>query len=144
MTKVHCRQKTCEYWRKNGAGDSCDGLCSCDEIELDDDIMCFTYGAHTDMSPEYRETFWKRISSREDKHECRQDAMGKRYEMIGLVWFTDQDDRWGTDEIWFTEQRSGLRCRGRDINDGNAELIWEKIKAIPPVDSLPEAKINDL
>lgn len=140
MTKVHCTDTTCEFWKKHGVGE--DGLCGCDEIELDADV-CYTYGAHTDISPEYRETFWKRMSSRVDKHECRRDAMGKRYEMIGLVWFTDQDDRWGTDEIWFTEKYSGLRCQGKDIRD-KAEQIREKVKYVSPVESLPEATINDL
>ena len=142
MTKVHCRETTCEYWQKDSSRED-DGLCGLDEIEITTDIMCCSYRDHTDMSPEYRETFWKRICSRKDKHECRNEGRGKRYEMIGLIWFTDQDDRWGTDEIWFTEQRTGLRCKGKDIG-GNAELIRERVGTTSPVESLPEATLADL
>lgn len=142
MTKVHCQETMCEYWRKDSSRED-DGLCSLNEIELDADNMCYSYRAHTDLSPEYRETFWKRMKSWADEHECKNEGRGKRYEMIGLTWFTDQDDRWGTDEIWFTEQRSGLRCQGKDINE-NAELIREKVESVSPVENLPEAAINDL
>ena len=141
MTKVHCNITQCEYCRKVGVTDF---VCGCDEIELIDD-NCITFGAHVDMSPEYRTSFWKRMSSREDKHECKRLCEnGKRYVMIGLVWFTDQDDRWGTDDIWFTEKKSGLRCKGMDIREENAEKIWEKINSVLPVSELPEAEMSDL
>lgn len=141
MTKVRCMLKDCEYWKKTG--DGTEGLCGCEEIEMDGDCTCFTCVLHTEVSPEYRETFWKRMKSLDDGHECRVDVLGKRYEMIGLTWFTEQDDRWGTDEIWFTEQRSGLKCKGKDIA-GHAELIHEKVRAVSPVESLPEESIADL
>ena len=141
MTKVHCNITQCEYCRKVGVTDF---VCGCDEIELIDD-NCITFGTHADMSPEYRTSFWKRMSSREDKHECKRLCEnGKRYVMIGLVWFTDQDDRWGTDDIWFTEKKSGLRCKGMDIREENAEKIWEKINSVLPVSELPEAEMSDL
>lgn len=142
MTKVHCQATRCEYWRKDRDGEYC-GLCSLEEIELDWDNMCDSYRNHVDLSPEYLEPFWRRMSSRVDKHECRDEGYGKRYEMIGLVWFTQEDDRWGTDEIWFTEQRSGFRCKGKDIS-GNAEIIREKVRSVSPVESLPEATLDDL
>lgn len=140
MTEVHCAETDCEYWKKQG--EDGDGLCGCEKIELNADIMCNMFRAHTDLSPEYRETFWKRLRSLKDKHECKQDARGKRYEIAGLVWFTDQDDRWGTDGIWFTEQQSGLRCLGKDIRE-HEKLIREKIAEVSPVGSLPEANIDD-
>ena len=141
MPKVHCDITTCEYCKKNGVTDF---ICKCDEIELIDE-QCITFGAHVDMSPEYRETFWKRLSSREDKHQCREECTrGKRYEMIGLVWFTDNDDRWGTDEIWFTERRSGLRCQGKYIKKELADTIKAKISSICPVLDLPEATLEDI
>ena len=142
MTKVHCDLTNCEYWKKNGVTPG-EGLCGCNEIEFHDE-MCITFGAHTDMSPEYREPFWKRISSREDKHLCKKQAQGKRYEMIGLVWFTDMDDRWGTDEVWFTEQKTGLRVQGKDINDAHVEVIKNTVETVTPVDELPEATFDDL
>jgi hypothetical protein len=141
MPKVHCDITSCEYCKKDGVTDF---ICGCDEIELIDE-QCITFGAHVDMSPEYRDSFWKRLRSREDQHECKQESVrGKRYEMIGLVWFTDNDDRWGTDELWFTEQRSGLRCQGKDITEERADTIRERINSVCPVTDLPEAALEDL
>lgn len=141
MARVHCDITQCEYCRKAGVTDF---VCVRDEIELIDN-NCITFGAHVDMSPEYRISFWKRMSSRQDKHECKQLCEnGKRYVMVGLVWFTDQDDRYGTDEIWFTEEKSGLRCKGMDIREENAEKIRKTIASVSPVSELPEAKMDDL
>ena len=142
MTKVWCSWGSCEYCKRYGVNGY--GICGSDQIELKDD-NCITYGAHTDMSPEYREVFWKRLKSRKDKHECKQRSKkGKRYEMIGLVWFTENDDRWGTDDIWFTEQKSGLRCQGRDINEKRKETILELVNSVCPVEELPEATLDDI
>lgn len=140
MTKVHCDITTCEYCTKAGVTDF---VCGCDEIELIDE-QCLTFGSHVDMSPEYREPFLKRLSSREDKHECKAERKGKRYDLLGFVWFTDMDDRWGTDEIWFTEQKSGLRCKGIDIKEERIEKIKEIVEAATPVKDLPEATLSDL
>lgn len=140
MTKVYCDLDTCEYWKKDDANG---GICDMDEINLIDGERG-SYVAHTWLAPEYQETFWKRLTSKADQHECRTTARGKRYEMIGLVWFTDQDDRWGIEDISFTEKRSGLRCLGKDINDEHAEVIRKKVRAVSPVEALPEAEPNDL
>ncbi len=141
MTKVYCDISSCEFWK---TGDSRGGICDRDEIKLADE-QCLSFVEHTYASPEYGESFWKRLRSREDKHECKQKAeRGKRYEMIGLVWFTDQDDRWGIEDISFTEEKSGLRCFGRDINDRLAEAIRKKVRSVSPVEELPMAEFNDL
>ena len=98
MTRVHCDIAQCEYCRKAGVDSF---VCGRDEIELIDGY-CIKFVAHVAMSPEYRISFWKRMISREDKHECKQLCEnGKRYDMIGLVWFTDQDDRWGVSRSEF-------------------------------------------
>ena len=141
MPKVHCNITECEYCKKVGITDF---ICGCDEIEFVDG-ECITYGPHIDMSSEYQETFWKRLASRKDGHECKRSAIqGKRYEMIGLVWFTDNDDRWGTDKIWFTEQKSGLACIGGKITEENAVKIRKLVDSVCPVADLPVATEEDL
>lgn len=140
MTKVHCDLTMCEYCKKDGVTDF---ICGCDEIELVDE-QCITFGAHVDMCPEYRETFLKRLSSKADKHECwRECNNGKRYEIDGLVFFTDQDDRWGIDDIWFTEKTTGLKISGKYLYQ-HIEDIKERITQVTPVETLPEAKEEDL
>lgn len=60
--------------------------------------------------------------------------------MFGLVWFADQDDRFGIDNVWFTEQKTGLRCKGADISKEMLDKIRDKIEPMVPVVDLPEAE----
>ena len=136
MPKVYCGWFSCEYCKKEGEEDF---ICGCDEIRYSDD--CMTYISHVEVSSEYCKTFWKKIQSRKDKHECKLKCdKGKRYEMLGLVWFTDQDDRWGIDDVWFTEQKTGLWCKGRDITKEILDKVKDKLEVMIPVVNLPEAE----
>lgn len=145
MTKVYCPRTDCAYCRPI-EGNSIDGLCGRDEIMLDGDLSCFSYDAYTEKAPEYQEVFWKRIMSRSVAgRQCRKKATGKRYEKLGLTWFTDEDDRRGTAGLMFTEEVSGLGCKAEFINEGNLDRIRKSIKkAGLPVIELPEATPEDL
>lgn len=140
-TTVYCEMETCEYIRMQENGIM---ICQRPSIELDQDGTCETYDQHSLISPEYQKVFLKRIVSRADRRECKLPARGKRYEFHGLVWFTDQDDRYGIDELKFTEQRSGLLARGRDIRNPEViDRIRARIQEIEPVEALPEATQDD-
>ena len=139
-TEVYCDTTTCEYYKNQ--------RCTKDIIELVDD-SCLTFGAHTEMSKEYQETFWKALTSRKDGHKCRQEARGKRYEFGGIVFFTDQDDRWGLAGLSFTEQVTGYRVpadvlTGRKAKPEFLDRVREIIGKVPPVMSLPEADLEDV
>ena len=140
MTKVYCDLTTCKYIEKAGENDF---VCSLNEIELSSEECC-EYASYVILSPEYRETFWKRIKSRADGHICRQECNhGKRYERDGNVYFTQQDDRWGIDDIWFTEEKTGLRLKGKDLGQRIGEING-KILTVKPVMSFPEAQKEDV
>ena len=138
MTKVHCDYSSCEFYKKDGIF----GLCQCEEIELED-CDCNSYRDHTEISPEYRETFWKRIKGRKSGKILKQEGRGKCCEMIGMVWYTEQDDRWGIDEIFFTGARSGLKIKGCDIKEELKPKIRERVLTDPPVQDLEEADLDD-
>ena len=140
MTKVYCDLTMCEYIKRAGEHDF---VCGRDEIELDG-CECCEFASHVILSPEYRETFWKRIKSKVDGHICRQECVhGKRYERDGNVYFTHMDDRWGIDNIWFTEEKTGLRLKGSDLGQ-RIDEINGKVLSVKPVLSFPEAKEEDL
>ena len=128
MTTVKCSYSSCEY--------CVGGTCQRDEIELDD--SCQDWLDHTDVSPEYCHTFWKHCHTADRKKEYKTEARGKRYEILGLVWYTDQDDRNGTDKISFTEEVSGVGIMGKDINEKNLPMIKENIAKVAPVKTLPD------
>lgn len=132
MTKVICDLSSCEYWKDN--------ICQMEEIELID--TCNTYVCHTDICKDYCHTFWKRVRNNEDGQIYRVEARGKRYELMGFVWYTDEDDRYGTNAISFTEEISGLRAQGGQITEENIEQIKEKMKTEPPLMSLPEGRFT--
>lgn len=140
MPKIHCDLSCCEYAKRYGVGTF---ICGCDIVELVDG-NCMSFGTHVAMSKEYKTPFWKRMRSVKDGHVCKHKSnAGKQYDIIGLTWFTDQDDRWGTDEIWFTEKKTGIRCIGKDI-ERKADVIKEIVSQTSDVKSLPEAKPFDL
>ena len=89
------------------------------------------------------------LTSRKDGHKCRQEARGKRYEFGGIVFFTDQDDRWGLAGLSFTEQVTGYRVpadvlTGRKAKPEFLDRVREIIGKVPPVMSLPEADLEDV
>ena len=133
MTKVICDFSACEYWKDN--------VCQLEEIELAD--SCESYVLHTDVCKDHCHTFWKRVRNNEDGKAYRVESRGKRYKLLGLVWYTDTDDRHGTDTISFTEEISGLRAQGAQIREENIDKIREMIKIEPPLMSLPEGRFTE-
>ena len=78
MTKVICDFSACEYWKDN--------VCQLEEIELAD--SCESYVLHTDVCKDHCHTFWKRVRNNEDGKAYRVESRGKRYKLLGLVWYT--------------------------------------------------------
>ena len=136
MTTVKCSEWTCR--------DCKDGICERDDVELES-MECLDYVAWVDVAPEYQNTYYRQLKSREDEHLCRQESRGKRYEFFGMVFYTSQDDRSGIEDLEFTEEVSGYRIRGRDImKEEMAQKIREKVAQAVPVATLPEAAMKDL
>lgn len=130
MTLIKCTTSQCEYCVK--------GICSRDEVTFDAGD-CEEYLFHPDVCPDYRNTFWKRIKSRKDNIEKRLESnQGKRYEVNGLVFFTEDDDRNGIDEIWFTEERTGRRLLGKYLKPEFTERI-RSMDTDSPLMELPVA-----
>ena len=101
---------------------------------------CLTFTAHTDVDKEYRHEFWKRYLNNENGKTYRVASRGKRYEMLGFVFYTDEDDRWGIKTVSFTEEKSGLRALGGQITEENIEKIREGIETATPLMDLPEGR----
>ena len=128
MTKVKCSYSGCEYCTK--------GICQKEEIELDD--ICLDWLSHVEVSKEYNNIFYKHIRDNKTGKEYKKEARGKRYEMLGFVWYTDEDDREGIEEISFTEEVSGMKAQGKSITEENMKKIMEKLTEAKPVKDLPE------
>ena len=130
MAIVFCDYSACEYWNNQ--------QCQAERIEISD--SCLTFTAHTDVDKEYRHEFWKRYLNNENGKTYRVASRGKRYEMLGFVFYTDEDDRWGIKTVSFTEEKSGLRALGGQITEENIEKIREGIETATPLMDLPEGR----
>ena len=130
MTKVVCGYSGCEYCAR--------GICQKEEIEIDD--TCLDWVSHVEISKEYNDIFYKHIRDNKTGEEYKKEARGKRYEMLGLVWYTDEDDREGIEEISFTEEVSGMRTKGRNITEENLPKIKKMLAEVKPVKDLPETR----
>lgn len=130
MTKVVCGYSGCEYCAR--------GICQKEEIEIAG--TCLDWVSHVEISKEYNNIFYKHIGDNKTGEEYKKEARGKRYEMIGLVWYTDEDDREGIEEISFTEEVSGMRTKGRNITEENLPKIMKVLAETKPVKDLQETR----
>ena len=127
MTTVYCAYTNCEHCSN--------GICQKDEIYACDG--CESWVNHVEVSEEYKNVYWTHCHD-ENKKEYRKKALGKRYEILGLVWYTKEDDREGIKDIIFTEEKSGIACQGKFITEERLETIKETIEKTKPVMELPE------
>ena len=135
MTLVKCDYDCCEYCK--------DTICQAKEINYEFG-ECQDFVDHTDVSPEYRDVFFKRYKSKKDDHECKKESRGKKYKFLGMTFYTDQDDRNGIDELSFTESVSGYRVQGKCLKEeANRGKIEELVRNVIPVTDLPEALEED-
>ena len=138
MTRIKCWIRECEY------NSLTEDLCLKDAIEIDEN-GCEDMILHTEAAKEYRTPYYKQLRSRKDRHRCRKQGYGKRIERFGLVFYTEDDDRYGEEEIRVTEESSGYYCgKLADLNEERIAMIREKLKTILPVADLPDATDDDL
>ena len=127
MTTVYCDYTNCEHCSK--------GICQKEIIYAGD--VCDSWVDHVEVSEEYKNVYWLHCQD-ENKKEYRKKALGKRYEILGLVWYTKEDDRDGIEDIIFTEEKSGVACQGKFITKERLKTIKETIEKVKPVMELPE------
>lgn len=130
--KIKCYLKGCE--------NHClyDDSCTADEIEIDEN-GCETYIGHTEVAKEYQEPFFKQMKSIKDGHECKQLCHGKRLTRFGLTFFTQDDDRYGDEDVHVTEEVTGYYCGELSkLTEERCNEIKEKMKDIIPVKERPD------
>lgn len=131
--KVKCREERCFYC-------SSEGLCTLEEIELDEDCTCETYRNYTDIAPGYNNQFYKHMRSKKDGHGCRKECYGKKIERFGLVFYTTDDDRYQPDNVGCTEEITGYYCGMlSELTEKRCEEIKERMNGITPVKDEPDA-----
>lgn len=117
-----------------------DDKCSLNEIEIDEN-GCEMYISYTEVSDDYREVFYKHYKSRADGHACKKECHGKRIERCGLSFYTEDDDRFGPENVGLTEEISGYYVGTLDkMTENRCEEIKNKLKDIEPVKNSPDGE----
>lgn len=126
MTIVRCLDRDCQHNQED--------RCERDRIEISCG-ECQNYENCRDQT-RYKNKFWKACVD-QSKVKYRIPCYGKRVEFGGMVFYTEDDDRW-PDDMRLTEGRTGYACgKFGDIGE-RIEKIKEDAKEIPDVVSLPE------
>ena len=129
---LYCDSNLCIFWQE--------GQCQRDELTLYDG-ECGEYQDITE-GPDYNEEYFIACEHRpKDGGEpirYRKMRRGKAYTHDGMIFYTQDDIRFGISGATFTEGYTGYLCKGDDLlNEDSMKRILETRKICPPVMSLP-------
>ena len=132
MTEVYCSSTECKYNKQT--------KCEAESIRLDD-MECMEYADYTETAPEYQEIYYT-ANEREavgGKVKFRVEKKGLKYEWCGFTVYTSNDIRYGIEDAYFTEAKTGVLFPMDELQRGeiDADTIREKLKEYPDVMSLP-------
>ena len=136
IKEVECYYSNCISWRKaNGCADN--------SLLIIGDEGCenfVSYKAREDYQTEY----WIACLDKETDTKCRRKLKGKRVEIEGFVFFTEDNIEEGYYECEFTEEKTGVAVPGMlaftptgQLLDEVKEKIIERIANEKPVMELP-------
>lgn len=134
MSKINCYSIECAHNENN--------ICSEDEVTFDFDSYydeglghcCMSYTNITETE-EYQTPYFKHIENPETGKLEKKAAKGKRIELFGRVFFTEEDTRF-SDKYMLTEEVTGYLIPF-DCLKKHYQVIEERIKGIIPVKELP-------
>lgn len=129
MTIIKCTNTGCYFRDSNG-------YCTSNFVEVEDSF-CITETDYTHAAPEYQNEYWIRLQK--DGVDCRSKQKGYKYVYKDLVLYTRDDIRNGMKEVYFDEEKTGMRLSTLEKIEENYDKILQKINAEPNVMTFPEA-----
>lgn len=134
MTTVNCNMEDCVYFNK-------DFICQRGDITLTFgeylDFECEDYRDITE-GEDYQEKYYKRCQNPKTKREERREAKGKRIEIHGLIFYTQEDIR-DKDNYGLTEEVTGLYISRISLeNEKKLAIVRERLTEITPVKDLSD------
>lgn len=134
MTKVLCWRDDCKYLSVGSA-------CGRASISIDEDGECECFADYHDDA-EWQNVFWKRMRDRERNQECRCEALGKKLEMGGRVFYVEDRSYYAA----ITDEETGLivgDIARLNENDDIIGKIKKEAAKWTPVLELPIALYDD-
>lgn len=137
MDRVLCDNDACLYNKNRD--------CQKEMIWIEDG-ECIDFYDYTQKHPDYQNEFYCQIRDPDDGKLYKVKHKGKRFEFYGHVFYTFSDDRFGLENMWFTEEITGYGMNGRHFlpnldeehkkkyTDGINKMIEKAV----PVKDLPE------
>ena len=134
--RVLCDDETCIYNKERE--------CQKEMLWIED-CECSDYEDYT-KSYEYQSVYYTHIKDPETGTHYKVKHNGKRFEFYGYVFYTEDDDRYGLSNMWFTEEITGYGVSGRfflpDLDEEHKKKytdgINKMIEIAVPVKDLPE------
>ena len=132
MTNILCWRDDCKHLTDGS-------VCGCDCISIDEDGECENFADYHEEA-EWREVFWKRMLDRERNQECRVKALGKKHEICGRTFFTENIGVFAS----VTDAETGLIVGDLDRLDENlVENVKQKAGEWSPITDLPVATYDN-
>ena len=133
MTRINCDMEDCVHIDK-------DRVCQKDHIFLilNDHLSaeCEDYKDIT-LGEDYQEKYFLRCKIEKTGRVEKREAKGKKIEMHGLTFYTQEDIRFRND-YRMTEEKTGLVLSREDLEDNNKlAIIRKKVEETTPVKDLP-------
>ena len=129
MTIIKCSNTGCYFRDSNG-------YCTSNFREIDDSF-CVTETDYTHAAPEYQNEYWIRLQK--DDKNYRRKQKGYKYVYRDLVLYTQDDIRYGLDEVFFDEEKTGMRLSTLKMIEEKYDEILQKVKTEPNVMTFPDA-----
>jgi hypothetical protein len=96
--------------------------------------------SYTDITEgkDYEEKYYKRLRNSRTGIEEKQESKGKKIEMYGLIFYTEEDTRFEKD-YYMTEEKTGYLLPSEALkNKDNLEVVYKTIEELIPVKDLPD------
>ncbi|CDX01266.1 Hypothetical protein DPCES_1379 [Desulfitobacterium hafniense] len=139
MTTVNCYQPECV----NNKND----ICTLDSIHIAFDEFCLGNGFYLCAdyknvfhAPEYQERYFIRVKDTKTRREEKARRNGKRLELFGMVFYTENDTRYDKD-WWLTEEKTGLGVSKKYVLE-NPDKVRKVIEEVTPVSELPDEEVK--
>jgi hypothetical protein len=134
MPLVQCRYTDCVNCDIGG-----EFACKADAITISDDWDegCSAYEDYRDQ-PDYQNEYWIAVETLSGESAKVKVYRGKRIEYKGRVFYTS--DRLEYAWCLITDAETGLGCGAYYLLEERFDLICERAKKVPKVETLPEAE----
>lgn len=115
MIEVYCDNYDCAHCDINR------DCCTLSILQIDACGDCASYEEYIDESPRFE--FWKCMKDKKTKEIFRKKGSGRKIEIGGLTFYTENSERRSENQTFVTEEKTGASCGSVTEARDNIEKI---------------------